>query len=63
MPAMETNGKFFADKLMDLANFGVTALVFGQLLAEQMKIFPLVLGFSLLIVLPVVSYFLRKKFK
>jgi len=32
---METNGEFFADKLMDLANYAVAALVFGQLIGAQ----------------------------
>lgn len=57
---MESNGEFFADKLMDLANMGTAALVFGQILGNQIQWAALLLGFSFLIFSAVVSFFLRR---
>jgi len=61
---METNEAFFADKLMDLANFASAALIFGQLVGEHKLRWPaFVIGVVLLVVCGVVSYVLRKRGK
>lgn len=57
---METNGNFFADKLMDLANLASAALIFGQLVGEhKLRLPAFVIGVVLLGVCGVVSYVLR----
>lgn len=58
---MESHGEFFADKLMNLANLGVAATVFGQTLEAKFrwKLGFLGLGFFLFSV--VVSWLFRKR--
>jgi len=42
---VETQGEFFADKLMDLANLAAAALIFGQLVSGQrLEWGPLLMG-------------------
>ena len=58
---METNGQFFADKLMDMANLAAAALIFGQLVGgERLQWWPFLIGVTLLVVCGVVSYILRR---
>jgi len=59
---MESNQAFFADKLMDLANFASAALIFGQMVGEHKLRWPaFIIGVVLLFVCGVVSYVLRKR--
>ncbi len=57
---MTSYGEFYADKLMDLANLGAAALIFGQLAEGQTDWHSLVIGFTWFCGCVVVSYFLRK---
>ena len=57
---MQTNGEFFADKIMDLANLVFSTLVFGQLLTERIRWPGLIIGFSFFWLCVVLSYWLRK---
>jgi len=58
---MQNQREFFADKLMDLANYAATALIFGQMVGGQRLVWPaLAIGTALLLVLGLVSYFLTK---
>lgn len=58
---MQTNGEFYADKLMDLANLAAAALIFGQLVENRIVWWAVGIGFSFLITIGVISFFLRKE--
>lgn len=58
---METQREFFADKIMDLANLGMSALVFGQIVEGDLQRIPLTFGLSLLFLLGMVSFCLTTK--
>jgi hypothetical protein len=58
---METQRGFFADKIMDLANLGMSALVFGQIVEGELQQIPLIFGLSLLFIFGMVSFFLTRK--
>ena len=58
---METQGEFFADKLMDLANLAMAALVFVQLVGGQIQGRPFVIGFAFFSIAVVISFLLRRK--
>lgn len=59
---METNGNFFADKVMDLANYGFAALIFGEMAGhEPMRWQPIAIGLVFFIVCAIVGLTLRKK--
>ena len=62
-PAMQNNGQFFADKLMDLANLGFAALVFGQFLGGNIRWEIVVAGFAFFYFCIMLSFFFRKGVK
>ena len=57
---MQPHGEFFADKIMDLANLGVAALIFGQFIEGEILFGPLMAGIGLFVACGVLSYFLRR---
>ena len=57
---MISNGEFYADKLMDLANLAAAALIFGQLAEGHLRWFLFCIGTGLFLLCLVVSYWLRK---
>jgi len=57
---METQGEFYAGKLMDFANYGTTAMIFGKFVEGRMQWLDLGIGIVWYLALSVVSFFLRK---
>lgn len=53
--------KIFGEKLLDLANYSVSALVLGQLLAKEKNIILMLIGFLTMGSLYIVSYILLGK--
>ena len=58
---MQTNGEFMADKLMDLANMVASALVFGQLINNEIVWWVVAIGVSFFCLCIVISSLLRKE--
>lgn len=58
---METQREFFADKTMDLANFAVSVLIFGQAVAERIRWRPFWIGLAFFWMCVVISYVLKKE--
>ncbi len=56
-----TEGEFWADKLMDLANLAVVILVFGQLVAPKIYFHSIALGVIIYIIFSIISFKFRKK--
>ncbi len=57
---MTSHGEFYADKIMDLANLGAAALVFGQIAEGRIAWLALLGGVIWLLFCCMLSYFLRK---
>ncbi|PIQ82609.1 MAG: hypothetical protein COV76_02705 [Candidatus Omnitrophica bacterium CG11_big_fil_rev_8_21_14_0_20_64_10] len=57
---METHGRFYAGKLMDLANLAAATLVFGQMLTGKIIWPPLWIGGVFFFMCVVISYWLRQ---
>ena len=55
----DTDGEFYANKLMDLANLGVAMLVFSQLVSEHPNWIPIGYGCSFFCVFTMLCYLLR----
>ena len=58
---MQTNEEFFADKCMDLANYGVAGTIFGQALEGQVKWRVGLLGLAFFLFCSMISFILRKR--
>lgn len=56
-----TDGEFWADKLMDLANLELIILVFSQLTTSRIYLNGIFLGVIIYVVLTVVSIKFRRK--
>ncbi len=56
---MTSNGEFYADKMMDLANLAAAALIFGQIAEGHFTLIRLMLGTLLFFFCLVLSYQLR----
>jgi hypothetical protein len=52
---LHSDGEFWSDKTMDLANLGMSVLVFGQLITTQINWYTIALGFVLYAFLVVLS--------
>lgn len=50
-----TDGEFWADKLMDLANLEIIILVFGQFVGPKIYLHIVTLGVALYILLVIIS--------
>lgn len=60
---MQTNGEFYADKLMDLANFAVVALVFEHVGKGELKTIVLLVAFAFFSTCFMISFLLRLREK
>jgi len=60
MTFVKSQGEFFADKLMDLANLAAAALIFGQVLSEHAYPEALAIGFSFFVLCAIMSFKLRE---
>lgn len=56
-----TDGEFWADKLMDLANLTVVLLVFGQFVGSKIYWSAVGLGLFIYIFITIIAYKLRRK--
>lgn len=61
MARRQQDGEFWADKLMDLANFEIIALVFSQLTTSNINWSVLGLGILLYIILSSIARYLRSR--
>lgn len=57
----QTEGEFWADKLMDLANLSTVVLVFGQLVTPKIEWTVLGVGVVFYILLTIFSKYLRRR--
>ena len=58
-----SEGEFWADKLMDLANLSAAVLIFGQLVSSKIYWGSIILGVLLYFVFVIISNILRKRGK
>lgn len=58
---MQSHGEFFADKLMDLANLAMAALVFGQLVNKEIQWGVFTVGVACFWICIVLSFFFRRQ--
>jgi len=55
-----TNGEFWADKLMDLANLSIVVLVFGQFVTAEINWLAVAIGFGLYLAVAMIALILRR---
>ena len=60
---MQTNGEFYSDKLMDLANFAMVALVFEQVGKGGLKMAVLLTASAFFFGCFMISFIIRKREK
>ncbi len=56
-----SDGEFWADKLMDLANLSAIVLIFSQLVSINIYWISLIIGIIFYLLIVLTSYKLRKK--